>query len=402
MRKVLRTLGDLVLGLLMLPMVTVMSLMAQTTTPPPQTFSATVYLDYRYFLSNAGPITLKPTDPAAAYLNNQFVFRRAYFTYENKINDNLKFRFRLDADNTANVTGVSLTGTPVSGVSLSKDDKLRPFMKHLYFEWSNFVLPNQTLTVGMEETLTFKLAEDRWAYRSVAKTLVDGYKDITGADIRASSADIGISLKGSIMKQLRYGIQVVNGGGYTHLETDKYKKIEGYLHIVPVAGFSFFGYMDYEPQQYKSNPLALTAPKALTYKADVYFEMVKNLVLGGEWFVYKNDLNQYTAPGATGPAKFNASGWSVFGRTTLVADKLNAFARYDRYDPNNRFVSATGLAKAKDIGLAILGLDWAPLHSSLKFQPNIWIYNYKDGTQYKASATSNSDIQFNMTFFLSF
>ena len=111
MRKVLRTARDLILGLLMLPMVTVMSLMAQTTTPPPQTFSATVYLDYRYFLSSAGPITLKPSDPTVAYLNSQFVFRRAYFTYENKINDNLKFRFRLDADNTANVTGAGAGAT---------------------------------------------------------------------------------------------------------------------------------------------------------------------------------------------------------------------------------------------------------------------------------------------------
>src|SRR5512137_1584792 len=260
MRKILKAGIDLALAILMLPMFTIMSLTAQTATPPPQTFSATVYLDYRYFLSTAGPITLKPADPAAAYLNNQFVFRRAYFTYENKINDNLKFRFRLDADNTANVTGVALTGSPVSGVSQSKDDKLRPYMKHLYFEWSNFLLPGQTLTVGMEETLTFKLAEDRWNYRSVAKTIVDGYKDITGVDIRASSADIGVSLKGSIVKQLRYGLQVVNGGGYTHLETDRYKKLEGYVHIVPVAGFSLFGYMEYEPQQAKANPLAITGP----------------------------------------------------------------------------------------------------------------------------------------------
>lgn len=403
MRSVLRTVRDLVLGLMMLPMVTLMSLTAQTTTPPPQTFSATVYLDYRYFLSNAGPITLKPADPAVAYPNNQFVFRRAYFTYENKINDNLKFRFRFDADNTANVTGVSLTGDPVTGASLSKDDKLRPYMKHLYFEWSNFVLPNQTLTVGMEETLTFKLAEDRWSYRSVAKTIVDGYKDITGVDIRASSADVGVSLKGSIVKQLRYGIQVVNGGGYTHLETDKYKKLEGYLHIVPVPGFSLFAYAEYEPQQYKANPLAIAHPKATMVKLDSYFEMVKGLVLAGEWFVYKNDLSQYTSPGAVAAEKYSASGWSVFGRYALIPDKLNAFARYDRYTPNNHFVSAaTGLAKAKDIGLAILGLDWAPLHSSLKFQPNVWIYSYKEGTQYKASATSNTDVQFNMTFSLSF
>ena len=35
------------------------------------------------------------------------------------------------------------------------------------------------LNVGMIETLTFKPAEERWGLRSVAKTLVDGYQDIT-------------------------------------------------------------------------------------------------------------------------------------------------------------------------------------------------------------------------------
>jgi hypothetical protein len=79
MRKVLRRTRDLVLGILMLPMVSLMSLMAQTTTPPPQTFTTTIYLDYRYFLSNAGPVTIKPSSDTTAYLNNQFVFRRAYF-----------------------------------------------------------------------------------------------------------------------------------------------------------------------------------------------------------------------------------------------------------------------------------------------------------------------------------
>jgi hypothetical protein len=54
------------------------------------------------------------------------------------------------------------------------------------------------------------------------------------------------------------------------------------------------------------------------------------------------------------------------------------------------------------MSLTIVGLDWAPLHSSLKFQPNIWFTHYKDGTQYKATATSNSDVTFQMTFFLSF
>jgi hypothetical protein len=375
-------------------------LLAQTATPPPQTFSATIYLDYRFFLSNSGPITLKPTDPSAPYLSNQFVFRRAYLTYENKINDNLKFRFTFDADNTANVTGVALTGSPVSGASLTKDDKLRPYMKYIYFEWSNFLIPDQTLKVGMEQTLTFKIAEDKWNYRSVVKTLLDGYKDITGEDIDATSADLGASLQGRIIKQLRYGVQVVNGSGYTHLEGDKYKKFEGNIQLVPVAGFTIGGYMDYEQQQSvtptaTANPLNVASPKATTYKLESFFEMVKGLTLGGEWFVYKNDLKQYRPDTTTPWARYNVSGWSGWGRYTLIQDRLNAFARYDSYVPNS-------LKRAKDMTLAILGVDWAPTHASLKLQPNVWIVSYKDGRQYKPAATSNTDVIFNLTFFMSF
>lgn len=371
----------LFLGLLILPSA---ALFAQ------QTFNTTIYLDYRYYLSSAGPTTLKPTDETTAYLSNQFVFRRAYFTYENKINDNLKFRFRLDADNTANVTGVSLTGSPVTGTSLSKDDKLRPFIKHLYLEWSNFLVENLTLRVGMIETLTFSLEEARWGYRSVAKTLLDGYKDITGTDIKATSADIGASLGTSLTKYARVNAMISNGAGYGHAENNQFKKISANIQLIPVAGFSVVGYIDFERQLPVSSLPAETAPGATTYKADAYFEMVKGLVLGGEWFVFKNDLNQTTAL-----VKYNVSGWSAFGRYALNQSNLNMFARYDSYIPNSE-------NRNRDVSLVIVGLDWTPLTSHMKLQPNVWFTRYKDGTLYNANATSNSDVSFNLTFFLSF
>jgi len=390
MRKVLRKALDLALGLLMLPMVSLMSLMAQTpATPPAQTFSTTVYLDYRYFLSNAGPMTLEPADPTTAYLNNQFVFRRAYFTYESKISDNLKFRFRFDADNTANVTGISLTGDPVTGTSLKKDDKLRPFIKHLYLEYSDFLIPKMVLNAGMIETLTFKPAEERWGYRSVAKTLVDGYKDITGIEINATSADIGATLKYSFAKFFRMGVGYYNGSAYTHAENNQYKEVELQAQLTPLPGISFVGYMDYERQLPVAALPALTEPKGCTYKVDAAFEMVKNLVLVGEWFTYKNDLYQ------TAGERYDVGGWSAFGRYTFTPNKLALFARYDRYMPNS-------LVRERDMSLAIVGFDWAPYHASMKLQPNIWFVNYKNGVLYNASATTNSDIIFNLTFFLSF
>jgi hypothetical protein len=389
MRKALRTIRDLVLGLMMLPMVTIMSLMGQTTTPPPQTFSATIYLDYRAFLSNAGPVTLKPALDTTAYLNNQFVFRRAYFTYENKINDNLKFRFRVDADNTANVTGVTLTGSPVAGVTLSKDDKLRPFLKHIYLEYANFLVPKMVLNVGMIETLTFKPAEERWGLRSVAKTLVDGYQDITKASIASTSADIGASLKYSIAKYFRLAAGYYNGSHYSHAETDGFKEVELQAQFTPMAGLSFVGYYDYERKAPIASLPAELKPGAATYKVDAFFEMVKNLVIGGEWFTFRADLNQ------TAGEKYDRRGWSAFGRFAVKPDKLQLFARYDSYIPNS-------LDRDLDMSLVIAGFEWAPYHGSWKLQPNVWFYSYKNGLRYNASATTNSDVVFNLTFFLSF
>jgi len=378
-----------VIGLLMLLMVSLMSLTAQTTTPPPQTFSATVYFDYRHFLASDGPVTLKPAAATSAYKNSAFLFRRAYFTYENKINDDLKFRFRLDADNTANVTGVTLTGDPITGVTTSTDGKLRPFMKHLFLEYANFLVPKMVLNVGMIETLTFKPAEDRWGYRSVAKTLVDGYRDVTKKDILATSADIGVTLKYSFTKFFRVAAGLYNGSHYSKEETDQFKEIELQAQITPVAGFSIVGYMDHERKLPVASLPDETGPAQSIYKIDAFFERIKDLVLGVEWFSFKNDLYQ------TAGEKYDVGGWSAFGRYTIEPDKLALFARYDDYTPNS-------LDRGLDMGLAIAGIDWAPYNKSWRLQPNIWFYSYKDGTRYNASATRDSDVMFNLTFFLSF
>lgn len=327
-----------------------------------QSFKTTIYFDYTTYLSNAGPVTSSAKD-------NFFKFRRAYFNYENKINDKLKFRFRYDADNTANITSVDF-----GKASTKTDDKFRPFIKHLFLDYSG-LLPNSSLKIGMTETLTFGAAEARWGYRSVAKTLMDGYKDITGVSIDASSADLGVSLTGRMAKFARYGVMFTNGAGYSHAESDKYKKIAGHLHLLPVAGISVVGYLDYEKQD-KDN-------SAMTYKVDGFIEMVRNLVLGAEYFVYKNDKNM-----TVDETNYDVSGLSIFGRYIFKPDVFSLFARYDHYEPNNKVGD-------NEMNLVIAGLDWAPVHKSMKVQPNIWIRSYADSDK-------KNDLIFNLTFFLSF
>ncbi len=336
--------------------------LASAQTPPPQTFGTTIYFDYSTNATSDGYLT---GSTAAKALSNKFAFRRAYFTYENKISDYLKFRFRYDADNTSNITSVDF----VKG-STKKDDKLRPFIKHAYIEWAQDFLQSK-VDIGMIETMAFKLAEDRWGYRSVAKTLVDGYKDITGGEIDATSADLGLTWKGTISKELRFGLGVHNGSHYSHVETDKYKKVSAYLHVVPVRGFSLFGYVDMEKQA-----VGTDSKNATTTKVDAYFDMVKNLNVTFEWFQYDNKTLSY-----------KLGGWSAFATFKIKPDKLGLFARYDAYQPN----SGDG---SKDMSLIIVGLDWFAWGSFGRLQPNLWIWDYNDSRK--------GDMVFNLTFFLSF
>lgn len=333
-----------------------------------QTFGTTIYFDYVYFLTDDG---YRTTVVAPGYKNNFFQFRRAYLTYENRISDRLRFRFRFDADNTANVTSVDFKKS-----TTSKDEKLRPYMKHLYAEVSDFLLPNFRLRVGMVDTLTFKPAEDKWAYRSVAKTIVDGYKDITAEEIDATSADIGVWYGGSLNKYLRLAFMVSSGASYTKTENDKYKKFAGQLHLVPLAGLSLVGYLDYEKQTETAS--------AYTYKVDIYFEKIPKLILASEYFIYRSDLKVITATGQ----KYDASGFSVYGNYLVTRDVLALFARYDHYEPNNKVGN-------NKVNLIIAGVDWAPLGQSLRLQPNLWFYNYEDSSK-------KNDVIFQMTFFLSF
>jgi len=314
-----------------------------------KSWKMTIYYDYTFDITNDGYLTKARAD------NNRFFFRRAYFNYEHKINDDIKFRFRYDADRKA-------------------DDKFRPFVKHLFLEWKN-LLPKSKIKIGMIPTLTWSpIAEKKWGYRSVAKTLLDNFKGVTGESIDATSADLGISLSGIISKQIKYAFMVSNGSHYSHPENDKYKKFMGQIHLIPVSGISLVGYIDYEKQNEKES--------AWTYKADLFFEMVRRLLLGGEWFVYDNDINKIN------DSQFYSSGFSIYGRYSINPDKLNVFARYDWYEPNTKIEN-------DETNLVIVGLDFIPVNESFKIQPNIWLYTY-------ANPEKKRDVIFNLTFYYTF
>jgi len=322
-----------------------------------QTLNTTVYFDYAHFLSNDGYLTSKTAKSSA------FAFRRAYLTYERKLSDYLRFRFRYDADNTANITSINF-----ANATTSSDAKLRPYVKHIYIQWNQDWLQSQ-VNIGMIETMSFKLTEDRWGYRSVAKTFADGYGDITGQSIDQTSADLGVSWKGTIAKELRFGVGMFSGNGYSRTENDQYKKFAGYLQLVPLSGVSLFTYADIETQ--------VEGKKAATYKIDAFINLIKNANLVFEWLQYDNETRTY-----------KSGGWSAYATYMVNPGKLGAFLRYDHYQPDLT-------DSQKDQSLIIAGLDWFAWGSFCRIQPNVWIRSYKDSLK-------KTDVVGVATFFMSF
>ncbi|MBM3293743.1 MAG: hypothetical protein FJY82_04375 [Candidatus Aminicenantes bacterium] len=322
-----------------------------------QTLNTTVYFDYAHYLNNDGYLT------SAKAKSSAFAFRRAYLTYERKLSDYLRFRFRYDADNAANITSINFANG-----TTSSDAKLRPYVKHICLQWNQDWLQSQ-VNIGMIETMSFKLTEDRWGYRSVAKTFADGYSDLTGQSIDQTSADLGVSWKGTLAKELRFGLGVFSGNGYTRPENDQYKKFAGYLQLVPLSGVSLFTYADIETQ--------VEGKKAVTYKIDAFINLIKNANLVFEWLQYDNETRT-----------FKSGGWSAYATYMVNPGKLGAFLRYDRYQPDSN-------DSLKNVDLIIAGLDWFAWGSFCRIQPNVWIRSYKDSLK-------KTDVIGVATFFMSF
>lgn len=308
--------------------------------------SGKAYFDYTHDISKDGP--------RANGSDNAFKFRRYYITINKKLNDQFSVRFRTDADRKA-------------------DDKMRPFVKHAYLQWKGLV-PDAKVYVGIASTPTWGISESVWGYRGLAKTVWDIFKDVTGTSVSASSADVGIGLKGTLAdKKLGYHAMIANGAHYSHPERDKYKK--AYLSLSAKPGNLIVeGYTDYEAKgPEKSNN---------TFKGFVGYKKGK-LAAGAEYYMFTKGKAKEDGS----DLKMNA--FSVFCRYD-VKENGTAILRFDRFD-----VDAD--ADDTETSLIIVAYDYRPM-KSVHIIPNIFYHMNTKGF----SADEKSDIVGNLTFVWSF
>ena len=242
-------------------------------------------------------------------------------------------------------------------------------------QWKNFV-SNSSLYVGISGTPTWGVSEKVWGYRGLAKTVWDNFKGVTGVSASATSADIGIGLKGKMMdKKLAYHAMIANGSHYSHPERDKYKKFYFSAAAMPTENFTIEGYVDQETKDADNSNL--------TYKGFVGYTMDKlaigaeyyNMTQGGKRDTLGNDL------------KLNAV--SIFGRYDVL-ENGTFILRYDMYDPDTD-------TDDTETSLVIAAFDYRPA-KKISVIPNIMYYMNSKGVD----ADEDADIVANLTFVWAF
>lgn len=175
---------------------------------------------------------------------------------------------------------------------------------------------------------------------------------------------------------------MIGNGTGTKPENNKYKNYYALLNAKPIENLNIEAFCEYEPAAESKNKL--TTKGIIAYQAP-YFTIGTEVV------------NQVKKNSGSNNSDVNPFGVSLFAHGSLLKDKktntskLNAFARFDLYDPDMK-ADTSGFRE----NFITAGLDYMPI-PSVHIMPNIWINSYKDKSS--ANLKKDSDIAARLTFF---
>ena len=287
-----------------------------------------------------------------------FVLKRQYFSYGIDISDEVKFRVVFDVGRTD-------IGTVLrkDGGEKSEDTRLVAFLKKAQIDYRTSYGKISMGLIGMN---TYNIQEKNWGYRFIEKSAIDKYKF-------SSTADLGIGFSRVLVNQLKMSLQVVNGEGYKNPQSDKYHKIAfnstyGEHNLVKNSGFN--AGVVYTTEQMDDKPNTMIS----------LFGGFSGLGLrlGGQFNMLKEG-------GIESQIISVSSNYSV-------TDKLDAFVRYDMFDPNTDGIEQelhgfTITTERKDNSTYLIAGIQLSCGNGLLVAPNIRMESYEDDlnseTEYK-------------------
>jgi hypothetical protein len=181
---------------------------------------------------------------------------------------------------------------------------------------------------------------------------------------------------------------MIGNGNAQKPDNNKYKKYYASFFAKPLKGLNLELYSDFEPfsklpDDVERNKITLRGfagyqTERFTIGADIVQQTQKNF--GGK------DINIV-------PFGISVYAWGniLKGKAKTGENMLNAFARFDMFDPD---MENDTLGYKENFFTA--GLDFMPF-KDVHFMPNVWMNMYKDKSP--ADVKRDSDIALRMTFF---
>ena len=291
-----------------------------------------------------------------------FIFQRQYFSYGVNVSDDVSFKviFDVGPTNKGDVVYLNNEGVPEN---ISEDTRLVAFLKKAQIDYRTSYGKISMGLIGMN---TYNIQEKNWGYRFIEKSAIDknGF---------SSTADLGIGFSRVLVNQLKMSLQVVNGEGYKNPQSDKYHKIAfnstyGEHNLVKNSGFN--AGVVYTTEQTDDKPNTMIS----------LFGGFSGLGLrlGGQFNMLKEG-------GIESQIISVSSNYSV-------TDKLDAFVRYDMFDPNTDGIEQelhgfTITTERKDNSTYLIAGIQLSCGNGLLVAPNIRMESYEDDlnseTEYK-------------------
>jgi len=248
---------------------------------------------------------------------NEFGIKRAYFTYSNKLNKRISYKFQMDVG----------PGS-VSAYSV--------YVKNAKVDWKTSY---GKITLGIQGMNLFAVQEKTWGYRFIEKSAMDRNK-------YASSADMGFGWSHKV-GVVNTSVIISNGGGYKKAETDGHKKISANL------------YLGQAQLSQKFNAGLIYSHEGIDDEADA---TATSVVFGGFGGLAVKSLrigieyNIHTVEAATETMSTLFSGYSRIDLT----NKLAGYIRYDYFDPDldqkldaeSYFITGLNLEAEKGLSIA--------------------------------------------------
>lgn len=275
--------------------------------------------------------------------------RRAYLGYKYFLNPEFEIIAKLDI------------GSP--------DDK-SPYSlikRYAYFKNAALIYRKGKLkaSFGLIDLVQFKLQENFWAYRYIAKSFMDEHRFGT-------SADIGGQIEYKFSEYLSADVTIMNGEGYVRLQADNTYKGGFGVTAKPFRNIIARIYYDITHKGISASTLA----------GFVGYQLKDVFSVGCE-YNYKMNDDLYN--------DHNLTGISIYG-TYIINDKFRLFGRYDKLSSNILKDEKQPWNLPNDGSSVIGGIQYSPLK-----QINIAL-NYQDWYPYASNATNEAYIYLNFEY----